>query len=169
MGMPRKLKNFNAFNDGKSYMGEVAEVALPKLGRKFEDWRGGGMNGPVPADLGIEKLELEMTCGGFMRQVFEQFGTTKADGVMIRFAGAYQRDDTGEVDAVEVVMRGRHQEIDSGKAKGGDNTEIKVKSALSYYKLSINGTVLIEIDLLNFVEIVNGKDILAAQRKAIGL
>ncbi|BBE51147.1 Tail Tube protein [Ferriphaselus amnicola] len=169
MALPNKLKNFNVFNAGNSYMGQVAEFALPKLSRKFEDWRGGGMNGPVPVDLGIEKLESEMTCGGFMRQVFEQFGVTKVDGVMLRFNGAYQRDDTGAVDAVEVVVRGRHQEIDAGKAKGGDNTELKVKSGLSYYKLSINGTVLIEIDLINFVEIVNGVDILAAQRKAIGL
>lgn len=169
MALPNKLKNFNLFNDGNSYMGQVAEFALPKLSRKFEEWRGGGMNGPVPVDLGIEKLESEMTLGGFHRQVFKQFGTTKADGVMLRFAGAYQHEDTGAVDAIEVVIRGRHQEIDAGKAKGGDNTELKVKSGLSYYKLSVNGIVLIEIDLLNMVEIVNGIDILAAQRRAIGL
>lgn len=169
MGLPRTLKNFNVFNAGQSYMGEVAEITLPKLGRKLEGHRGGGMNGEVKIDLGQQALELELSCAGIMQQVFEQYGTTKVDGVMLRFAGAYQRDDTGAVDAVEVVVRGRHEEIDMGKGKPGDKTDFKVKSALSYYKLSINGKVLVEIDLLNFVEMVNGVDILAEQRKAIGL
>lgn len=169
MGLPRTLKNFNLFNDGKSCMGEVEEVKLPKLSRKMDDYRGGGMNGPVQIDLGQEKLELEFTAGGFMRQVFEQYGATKVDGVMLRFAGAYQRDDTGEVDAVEVVVRGRHQEVDVGDSKAGDRSKFVVKSPLSYYKLSINGDVLIEIDLVNMVEIVNGKDMLIDQRRAIGL
>jgi hypothetical protein len=119
--------------------------------------------------MGQDALEIELNCAGIMQQVFEQYGVTKMDGVMLRFAGAHQRDDTSDVDAVEVVVRGRHQEIDPGKAKSGEKTDFKVKSALTYYKLSMNGKVLIEIDLLNFVEIVNGVDMLAAQRKAIGL
>lgn len=169
MGMPSTLKNFNLFNEGQSYMGVIAEVALPKLGRKLEAWRGGGMDSEAKIDIGGQPLEIEMSCGGIIKQVFKQFGITKMDGVMLRFAGAYQRDDTGEVDAVEVVVRGRHEEIDMGKAKPGDKTDFKVKSALTYYKLTINGTVEIEIDNLNFVFIVDGVDRLAEQRKAIGL
>ena len=87
----------------------------------------------------------------------------------LRFAGAYQRDDTGAVDAVEVVVRGRHEEIDMGDAKPGDDTEFTVKTAVSYYKLSINGVVEIEIDLVNMIEVAGGVDRLAEQRRAIGL
>ncbi|WP_347278543.1 phage major tail tube protein [Plasticicumulans sp.] len=169
MGMPRKLKNMNLFNDGESYLGQVGEVTLPKLSRKMEEWRGGGMNLPVDADFGMELLTMEWQCGGFMQSVMEQWGETSAAGVPLRFAGAYQRDDSGEVDAVEVVVRGRHKEIDMGGGKLGSDTEFKVTSTLSYYKLSINGTVVIEIDALNFVETVNGVDRLEAQRRAIGI
>ncbi|SMC24244.1 hypothetical protein SAMN02745857_01787 [Andreprevotia lacus DSM 23236] len=169
MGMPSKLKNMMLFNDGTSYAGQVDEVNLPKLARKTEEVRAGGMNAPVEADLGLEKLEMEWTCGGLMRQVLEQFAITKAAGVLLRFAGAYQRDDTGEVDAVELVVRGRHREIDMGKAKPGDNTEFKVNTAISYYKLTINGSVVIEIDVPGFVETVGGVDRLAEQRRALGL
>lgn len=169
MALPRKLKNFNVFNDGESYVGLAKEITLPKLGRKMEGWRGAGMNGEVDIDMGHEKLELEHTYGGLQRQAFEQWGITRIDGVLLRFAGAYQRDDTGDVDAVEVVMRGRHREIDPGKSKAGDDTEIKVVSSLTYYKLSINGAVVVEIDLVNMIEIINGEDVLAAQRAAIGL
>lgn len=169
MAMPNKLKNFNVFYQGNNFLGKCTEVALPKLARKTEGYRAGGMNGEVKADLGMEGLEIEHTYGGFMRDIFDDFGIASADGVQMRFAGAYQRDDTGEVDAIEVVTRGRHEEIDSGSAKAGGDTEFKVKGALTYYKLSINGSVVVEIDLLNFIEIVNGEDRLAEQRSAIGL
>jgi len=167
--LPSVLKNFNLFNDAKSYMGIAEEIKLPKLSRKMEDLRAGGMNGPVAIDLGQEKLEAEFTCAGFMSQVFEQYGTTKADGVMLRFAGAYQRDDTAAVQAVEVVMRGRYQEIDMGNAKAGDKGALNVKAALAYYKLTVDNKVLIEIDLLNMIENINGTDKLKDQRTAIGM
>jgi len=169
MSLPSTLKNFNLFNDGASYMGIAEEIKLPKLKRKMEPYRAGGMNGPVKIDLGQEELGIEFTCGGIMEQVFKQYGITKVDGVMLRFAGAYQRDDTSVVQAVEVVVRGRHEEIDLGDAKAGDKSKLNVKSTLSYYKLTVDNKVLIEIDLLNMIEIIDGKDILADQRKAIGL
>lgn len=169
MALPRKLKNMNMFNDGVSFVGVASEVVLPKLTRKLEEFRGAGMNAPVEADLGMEKLEAEHTYAGLVREIFNQFGLARVDGVLLRFAGAYQRDDTGDVDAVEVVMRGRHSEIDGGSSKAGDDTEFKVKSSLSYYKLTINNEVVIEIDILNMIELVNGEDRLADQRAAIGL
>lgn len=66
MGMPRKLKYLNLFNDGLSYMGVVSSVTLPKLTRKLENYRGGGMNGSAPVDLGLDDdaLSMEWTIGG---------------------------------------------------------------------------------------------------------
>jgi len=169
MALPRTLKHFNVFVDGVSHAGEVEEIDLPKLTRKVEEYRAGGMNGPIEVDLGGDKLEMETTYGGLMRDILKQFGTTTVDGAMLRFAGAYQVEDTGSVDAVEIVVRGRHTEIDFGKAKAGAKDPFKVKSALSYYKLTVNGEEWIEIDHVNFIERVFGVDRIAEQRKAIGL
>ena len=169
MGMPRKLKNLNLFNNGVTYIGQVGEVTPPKLARKLESWRGGGMDGGIKADLGQEDLEMEVSCGGFMRDAFGQYAIAQHNGVMLRYAGGYQRDDTGEVDAVEIVVRGRHEEIDMGKGKPGDDTEFKFKTACSYYKLVVNGETLVEIDLVNMVENVAGTDNLAATRAALGI
>jgi uncharacterized protein len=167
--LPNTLKNFNLFNEGASYMGQVEEIKLPKLKRKMEDLRAGGMNGPVKVDLGQDALDIEFTCGGIMADVLKQYAICGAAGIMLRFAGAYSADDTCATKAVEIVVRGRHEEIDVGDAKAGDKSKFTVKSALSYYKLSIDGQEVIEIDLLNFVEKVAGKDRLEDQRKAIGL
>lgn len=169
MGFPSKLKNFNVFNDGESYMGQVAEINLPKLVRKMEEWRGGGMNRPLKIDFGGEALSMEWTCGGMMRGVLNQYGITKHDGVQIRFAGAYVAEDSDNHDAVEIVIRGRHSEIDPGTAKPGDDTAFKVTTEISYYKLTINGEEVIEIDAVAMIEKVNGTDLLAKQRRAIGL
>ena len=54
MALPRKLKYLNMFNDGLSYMGVVESVTLPKLTRKLENYRGGGMNGAAAIDLGLD-------------------------------------------------------------------------------------------------------------------
>ena len=97
MALPRKLKHFNLFNDGESYLGQVNEITLPKLSRKMEDYLGGGMSGPVKVDHGQEGIELEWKCGGMMRSVLNQYGVVTADGVQLRFAGAYQEDDDGTV------------------------------------------------------------------------
>lgn len=169
MGLPRKLKNFALFNDGIAYVGEVDEVTLPKLSRKMEDWRGGGMNGSVKADFGLEPITLEWKAGGILREPLEQFGALKHDKVLLRFAGALQADDSETVQSLEVVVRGRHSELDFGNAKAGDKTEFKVKTEASYYKLSIDGATVIEIDVVNMVEVVNGVDLLADVRAAIGI
>lgn len=168
MSLPSKLKNLNLFNDGESYIGQITEFKLPTLTRKMEDYRAGGMAGPIGIDLGQEKIEAEWKCGGLMKQVLRQYGVVAHNGVQLRMAAAYQREDTGEVDAVEIVIRGRHTEIDSGTGKPGEDTEFSVKTGVSYYKLTINGRVEIEIDLVGMVFIVDGKDLLAEQRRAIG-
>ncbi|QIL44641.1 phage major tail tube protein [Acidovorax sp. HDW3] len=169
MGLPRSLKNFATFIDGNNYVGEMPEVGLPKLTRKMEKYRAGGMNGEVQLDFGMEAIEAELTAAGYMKDLFTTWGTMRHDGVLLRFAGALQGDDSEGVDALEVVMRGRFTEIDAGKAKAGDKTEIKYKAAVSYYKLSINGEVLLEIDPVNFIEVVGGIDRLAQVRAALGI
>ena len=168
MALPRKLKSMNIFADGLSYIGQATAVTLPKLTRKMEDFRGAGMNAPVKVDMGMEGLVLEFSCGGFMVDALAAFGAARHDATQLRFAGAYQRDDTGDVDAVEVTVRGRYSEIDMGDAKPGDDTEHKFKAELSYYRLEVAGREVILIDIPNMVEIIDGIDRLADQRAAIG-
>lgn len=123
MALPRKLKYLNMFNDGLSYMGIVESVTLPKLTRKLEKYRGGGMPGSVSIDLGLDDdaLSLEWTLGGLPDvELWAQYASPGADSVPLRFTGSFQRDDTGAISAVEVVMRGRHKEYDGGENKQGE-------------------------------------------------
>jgi P2 family phage contractile tail tube protein len=166
--LPKKLKNMNLFNDANSYLGVIAEVTLPKISHAMEDWRGGGMLGPIKIDNGLEALEFEWTLGGHDTIVIRQMGVTSYDGVLLRFMGAYQSDGDGSVTAVEAEIRGRHQELDFGNSKPGEDTEMKIKTVPSYYKLISNGAVLFEIDMLAGTYIVGGIDRYADIRAAIG-
>lgn len=169
MGMPSKLKNFNLFNDGQSYMGQVPELTLPKLSRKMEEYVAGGMSGPIEVDFGNEKIELQWTAGGLLIDALKQYGQTAHNATQLRFAGAYQSEDTAEVTAVEIVVRGRHKEIDMGNAKIGEDTQHKFTTTCSYYKLTVDGEVVIELDFINGVENVGGVSTNDDIRKAIGL
>ncbi|WP_252341116.1 phage major tail tube protein, partial [Escherichia coli] len=81
----------------------------------------------------------------------------------------FQRDDTGETVAVEVVMRGRQKEIDTGEGKQGEDTESKISVVCTYFRLTMDGKELVEIDTINMIEKVNGVDRLEQHRRNIGL
>ena len=172
MAMPRKLKLMNVFLNGYSYQGVAKSVTLPKLTRKLENCRGAWMNGSAPVDLGLDDdaLSMEWSLGGFPDSViWELYAATGVDAVPIRFAGSYQRDDTGETVAVEVVMRGRQKEIDTGEGKQGEDTESKISVVCTYFRLTMDGKELVEIDTINMIEKVNGVDRLEQHRRNIGL
>ncbi|MFB0974555.1 MAG: phage major tail tube protein [Tolumonas sp.] len=171
MALPKKLKQMNLFNDGENWIGIIEEFTPAKLTRKFEKYRGGGMPGAADIDLGFDDgaLEIEFTIGGFELKLLQQSANSKHDGVPLRFAGAYQRDDTGDVSRVEIVSRGRIKELDSGNLKVGDNSQTKVSMTNTYYKVMVDGSTVVEVDTVNMIHIVDGVDMMADYRKAIGL
>ncbi len=168
MGLPRKLKRFNVYGDGESFLGQCVEVKLPVLKRLLEGYRGAGMTGEAKVDMGQDEIEIEHKYGGFMRPIFRQYAAPRHDAAMLRFVGAYQREDEEGTQAVEVVIRGRHAEVDPGTAKQGDDTEFAVKTTCTYYKLIVDGAVVVELDIVNGIEIVEGVDRTAEARAIVG-
>ncbi|MDH5633063.1 MAG: phage major tail tube protein [Gammaproteobacteria bacterium] len=170
MALPKKVKNFNFFVDGEGYAGRVAELTLPKLARKVEEFRAGGMSGPVDVDMGQEKLEAEATFAEHAETVLKQYGAPGVDAIGMRFLGYAESDTAGAShNAIEIVMRGRVKELDFGSNKPGDDTAFKASFSLSYFKYTLNGADLVEIDVINMIEKVNGVDRLQEQRDALGV
>lgn len=158
MGLPKKLKNMNAFVDGVSYLGTIGEFEQPPLVIATEEWRGGGMLGPVQIDMGLEAMEATLKMGGHTAELVRKFGTTKVDGVRLRLVGAYQADDGTSAQAVECFIGGRFSEIGFGGSKPGDDTEDEYKVPLSYYRREVDGRVEVEIDMIAGVHMVDGID-----------
>lgn len=158
MGLNRKLININAYGDGVSYLGHIAEFEEPKLAIATEDYRGGGMLGPVKQDMGLEAQEATMTMGGHVAALIKKFGVTAVDGVQLRLVAAYRADDGTPAQGVEIYLGGRFSEIDLGKAKPGEGTEHKYTIPVAYYRREVDGVVEVEIDMVNGVFLVDGVD-----------
>ncbi len=171
MALPRKLKNMNLFADGESWVGLVEEFTPAKLSKKFEKYRGGGMAGAVDIDMGYDDdaLATEFTLGGYERKLLAKHSAAKHNAILLRFAGSFQRDDTGEIDAVEIVIRGRSKELDRGHVQVGDTSTSTFSRPYTYSQEVVNGETIIEIDTVNMIEIIEGVDMMAEHRAALGL
>lgn len=170
MALPKKLKYFNLFVNGTSYVGQVESFSPPKLTRKLENFRGGGMPGPAPIDLGYDDdaLVVDWTIGGLAYEVLQQHGGL-INGTTLRFAGAYQKDDSEDFIKVEIIIAGRHKEHDRGELKQGESNSTKITSQCTYYKETVDNETIAEIDFINMIDKVGGRDRLEQARRAIGI
>jgi P2 family phage contractile tail tube protein len=170
MGAPASdiKKNLTLFVDGRGYAGQIEDFNAPKLAVKVDEFRGGGMAMPVELPLGLEKMETDFSLLSYSKDVLALFGVAAGNTVPFVAREALESMD-GTVTAVVHTMRGTIKQMDPGTSKAGEKTTLKVAMALTYYKLEHGGTVVQEIDAINMVHVVNGVDVLAAQRQALGI
>lgn len=166
--IPQTLVNMNLFVDGKGFAGQVTSITLPKLKRKTDEHRSGGMDGPVKMGMGMEAMEASFSLTGMATDALVFFGLADDTAFNGNFRGAF-KDQKGTVVPVIATFRGMLEEIDMGDWKPGDKAENKYSIAPSYYKLEVDGQVIYELDYLNNVRVINGKDEAAEERAAIGM
>lgn len=165
--LPKKLKSYTCFVDGIGYAGRVAELEPPKLTLKTEEYRGGGMDFPVDVDMGMEKLDATLTFAEYTPEIFARLGLVDGNLTAVTLRGSIQAK--GDDEEVIIALRGMFKEMDPGTWKAGDDSTLKSVINAHYYKLTISGQDVVEIDLENMIRIINGKDQLASRRKALGL
>jgi uncharacterized protein len=165
--IPKILKNFNLFIDGRGYVGKAEEVNPPKLNIKTEEFRAGGMDSPAMIDMGVEKLEGSFTLLEYDKDVLKQFGLVTGNAVSVTLRGAMQDDTT--VSPIIIKLRGMYTEMDMGKFAAGEKGTLQCTIACRYYSLEIDGEKLIEIDIDNMTRVIGGQDKLVDVRKALGI
>lgn len=169
MALPKVVKDFNLFIDGRGYAGRVEEVQLPKIEEESEDYKAGGMLGSVKIPMGLKGLEMEFTLAEFSVDVLDQWGVADIGGIGARFLAAAVAGDGTGTDAIEISVRGKWDSLDLGTVKKKDLSKMKVKMPLTYYKYSVNGITHIEADMLAEKLVVNGIDRTAELRTALSL
>jgi P2 family phage contractile tail tube protein len=168
--MPKVTRDFHLMADGRSYIGLIQSFEAPKLQKKTEDILNGGMIGAVEIDMHLEKLECSWTANEHNAQMLALFGMVDQQGVMLRVRLAVENCAPGAAaEPVEYVLRGIVKEIDDGSAEVGKKSEIKYSMGLSYYKKVVNNVPVLEVDFINYVYRVNGVDLYAARRAALGI
>lgn len=162
------LKNITCFVDGRGYAGDVGELTPPKIAIKTDEHRAGGMDAPVDVDMGMEKLDGGFSLTKYCPEALKLVGLADGQTVPLVFRGAAQSDD-GTVTPIRIVMRGKVKEVDKGTWKPGEKANLAFKINCRYYREEVDGEVIHEIDIDNFVRIINGVDQLADMRDALGL
>lgn len=170
MALPQDTKTWLLFVEGKGYAGNAFEVTSPKLTRKMDEFRAGGMMGPIKLDMGHEALQGSFKIRGDSAELLSKWGTFKHDEVTIRLRRAVAGESGYIVpEAVEEVWRGRFSEIDQGTYKSGEGNEKTYTVELSYYKYKTNGQTIMEVDVANMICIVDGVNLLKGIGEALGL
>ena len=165
--IPKILKNFNLFIDGRGYVGKCEEVNPPKLSIKSEEYKAGGMDAPISIDMGMEKLEASFTLSEYDKDILKQFGLISGNGVQVTLRGALQDDAT--TSPIIIKLRGMYSEMDMGKFSVGEKGTLSCTVACRYYSLEIDGEQLIEVDIDNMTRIIGGVDKMTEIRDAIGI
>lgn len=168
MKLPRHLKGFNIFINGDNQYGVVMDISRPKIEREIEDYKAGGQMTEIGVAHGFKKMVMEITTKGYdadlLRQVSDEVG-----GTLIRYKGALQQEDGEDYGTLQGEARGRIVEYDPGTDKQGEGGESKFKMELVYWKETLDGQEILEIDVFGNVVKVGGKDLRGGLRAALGM
>jgi len=162
------LKNFALFVNGQGYAGQIENFKPPTLTLTGEDVRVGGMDAPIFIPMGQDKLESEFHLLGYTPEVLALWGVAPSNVIQFVARGSVESMD-GTVEAVNITMNGIVREMAPDQWEAGKKAGLKFTISLRSYTYTQNGTVIHDIDILNFKRIVNGADQLAAQRAAMGI
>ncbi len=169
--VPSSLENFELFNESKRNLG-IVDITLPKLTAKTVDVEGAGIGGTIslPTQGQTDNLEAEFN---FRVVTDDTIKLAQPKAHTLEAYGAINHWDasSGEyvVKQLRVSMRAIPSEFDLGKLASASTMDHKATMTLSYLKVSVDGTRVIEIDKFNYINYLYGTDYLAAAKTALGL
>lgn len=158
------LVDFSAFVDGVGRAGKVTEGSPPNPVLVVQDYIAGGMGGSVDIPMGaVEKMESTISMAGVEADYYRHIGSV----IGMTFRGATNDGET--IQSVIHQMRGLIREAPGDPMKRADKNMVKNVMTVEYYKLTIAGRVVLEVDVMGKRFIVDGKDLWADQRAALGI
>ena len=168
MAIRNILKNYTLFADGRGYAGELGDYPPPSPSIAAEEYRAGGMNGPVDIDMGMEKMTTSFVLRNYSADTLALWGIAPGRLIPITARGALESED-GTVTPVIHNMRGKIIAPDRGTWSPGQSASLTVNMTVEAFKETIGQRVVCDIDVINMKRIVDGVDYLEEQRKALGI
>jgi P2 family phage contractile tail tube protein len=166
---PRVLKNIAAYVNGLGYQGRLDEIELPDIEVKTEDFRLGGMDGESDQDMGLKKMVTKITISDPDSPLLKLVGVTGGNSARLDLRGAFKRDSDNTTSAVVAEIGGVFRKVSFGKWKAGEKAPFEYEATVNYYRLTIDGDEIFEIDVENMIRRIGGFDQLADIRAALGM
>ncbi|MCI1959185.1 MAG: phage major tail tube protein [Clostridia bacterium] len=170
MKVDESIVNFAVYEDGTEFLG-MAEATLPEISRITAEINGAGINGTYNAPI-VGHLEAMSLTLNFKTSSKAQYSLyeNRVHTLDLRVAQQQRNPSTGEINTVSVkhVLGVTPVKLSPGKVAPASTADGSGEYSVSYYATYIDGTKVMEIDLLNFICLINGVDELADVRKALG-
>lgn len=167
--IPSKINSFNVYNDGTKLVGISDETTLPDFESITETLSGPGILGEVddPTLGHFSSMEMEIPFRTMDKDMFALVNDSFSVNLTLRGSIQYIANETGATvfKPMRVVVRGKNKSITGGKVKQGSGTASSIKLEVLYILIEIDSVVEIELDKLNFVYKVHGKDLLEKVRE----
>lgn len=166
-----KLTNANIYANGASLLGRAEEIMLPAIKHKMVDHKALGMVGTAEFFAGIDKMEAKIKWNSFYLDVLKKVADpTTPVQLQVRSSlenwGSAGRQSQK---AVVCYITAAYKDFPGGSFKQHDNVEAESNLSVYYYKMEIDGQVIVEIDVLANIYKVDGVDILATYRQNLGI
>ena len=161
---------FAVYEDATEYYG-MSEVTLPEISNLIEEISGAGMGGKVEAVI-LGAIEAMTTTLNFRTVTKNAIKLHEPREHKIDLRVAQQNKNTTkgvtEVGRVKHLLTLTPKKLNPGKVATASAAEVSGEYATTYFATYIDGKKMLEIDPLNYIYFVNGKDWLADVRKALG-
>ena len=170
LNFPEVINYFNVYNGGNKLMGITGEISLAELKAKTATVSGAGILGEYnTAVIGMfENIQQEIPFRMINQEFFDLMNASKQAEIVMRASIQNVNKSSGgalSTQGMRVVFRGRPTNFKMGQLKQSDLMNASVTLELTYVLLEMGGEKKLELDKLNEIYIVNGKDLLAEVRK----
>ena len=157
--------NYAIYEDAVEYLG-TTEVTLPDLEYMTEELSGAGIAGNIEEIIIGHLNAMSTTVTAAAVKLMEP----RVHRIDLRVAQQRMnlRTSANEVSGVKHIMKVKPKKTALGKVAAASTADVSGEYAVSYYAMYLDGSKVTEIDPLNFVCIINGKDYLKDVRKALG-
>lgn len=166
-----KVFNANVYRNGTANLvGKVAELTLPKVTAVTEEHSALGMIGKLKLPTGLELLEMAMKWKGFYAEQLEAADPFRTHNFQIR--ASVQTFGAGAVATEQKLViecRARFTEHDLATLIAMTGNEPATALNVDYIKVALVDEELLEVDVVNNIWKVRGRDLLADYRKNLGL
>lgn len=164
-----KVTNARVYINGTDFIAKAEEVDLPKVKFKTTETKGLALIGETDLPTVLDKLEARIKFNSiypdFVAYASDPF---KVHTIIIKApVGVYTQEGT-QFKPLKAEIRGVFKEFDVGKMKKGDSAEAEASIAVHYFKLEFDNREIYEVDVLNNILKIEGKDVLAEYRAALG-
>lgn len=167
--IPSKINMFNVYKDGTQLVGISEEVTLPDFESLTSTTSGPGILGEIddPTIGHFSSMEIEIPFRTMDKDLFILSDDISSVDVTLRGSIQYTVNTTAATTekGMRVVIRGKNKGLTGGKMKQGEGTGSSIKLEILYILIEIGGVTEVELDKLNCVYKIHGKDLLEKIRK----